>query len=379
MIKDSKLIGTVIAPPFDWGEFKVGDLFSVINSSGAIITENGGYPIVKAQSSNNGLTGKTDYYDMDYGLTIGMRGSFNVYIQEQPVALGTNVSGLILRDEDFKLNKKVLLFLATEITTYNYKNSKGYENYPTQSRLSTKDKFVLPITPQGEPDYEWMTRYVQKLEQKHVQELETYLQVSGLSDTVLSDEELTVLNKFRGGGVPTTEFKVGDLFDISSSTHKFNAQDVKIYETQVANSFPYIVRTEQNNGIRGFIIESLEFVNDANVFTLGQDTGTIFYQNTSFFTGDKIKVLKLKYYQLNRLIGMYFQTAVRKTLDTFSWGQSKFSTETLNDIIIQLPAQNNGQPDYEFMEVFMRAQEKLSIQKLDTFRQKQIQATQSFL
>ena len=76
------------------------------------------------------------------------------------------------------------------------------------------------------------------------------------------------LNK-RLENVKWGKFKLKDLFEIFSSKKIYHANQIdKIYDNHVVDSYPYIVRTTQNNGLRGYIKESKEtFEEDLNGHT----------------------------------------------------------------------------------------------------------------
>ena len=86
------------------------------------------------------------------------------------------------------------------------------------------------------------------------------------------------------------EFKLGDLFEIQSYKKRFDANKVEILKY---GKFPYVVRIASNNGQKGFINEDVKFLNEGNTISFGQDTATMYYQEKPYFTGDKIKILKL--------------------------------------------------------------------------------------
>ncbi|MBF4281139.1 hypothetical protein EAY27_29100, partial [Vibrio anguillarum] len=83
------------------------------------------------------------------------------------------------------------------------------------------------------------------------------------------------------------EYKVSDLFSVNTSKKRFDANKVTISPDK--EGYPYIVRQSTNNGRRGYIQESPEYLNENNTIAFGQDTATMFYQNEPYFTGDKIK------------------------------------------------------------------------------------------
>lgn len=92
------------------------------------------------------------------------------------------------------------------------------------------------------------------------------------------------------GTVKWGEFKLGDLFEVVSYKKCFDANKVAIIENR---GHPYIVRQSTENGRKGNIDEPIKYLNPGNTISFGQDTATMFYQEKPYFTGDKIKILKL--------------------------------------------------------------------------------------
>ena len=164
-------------------------------------------------------------------------------------------------------------------------------------------------------------------------------------------------------------FRLSQVFNLSSSKKKFNANMIEF-----GGKFPYVARGNSNNGIRGYITESEEFLNPANTISFGQDTATMFYQKEPYFTGDKIKVLHTKEVELDRYKALYLITSLRKSFSTFSWGSSSFNEKVLKETDVKVPIKNN-QIDYRFMSDFIRAVEKLVIKDLVIWADKKIAAT----
>ena len=157
------------------------------------------------------------------------------------------------------------------------------------------------------------------------------------------------------------DFKIEDLFDLATTKKKFNANDVSL-----GGIYPYVVRTSENNGIRGFITENECFLNEGNTISLGQDTATIFYQESPYFTGDKIKVLKSKY-KLNRQIACYYITCMRKSFAGFAWGVTSFNENVLKNITIHIPVTSAGDIDFAFMESRIREMEESRIREMEAY------------
>ena len=126
------------------------------------------------------------------------------------------------------------------------------------------------------------------------------------------------------------EYRLGDLFEILSSKKRFDANKVVIGD----KGHPYVVRTSQNNGIRGFIEADESYLNDGNTISFGQDTATMYYQPTPYFTGDKIKVLRPKFEQFTSRNAQFFISCLKKPFMSFSWGASSFNVKTLAQQVI---------------------------------------------
>jgi len=162
------------------------------------------------------------------------------------------------------------------------------------------------------------------------------------------------------------EYKLDDLFEILSSKNIYHANEIdKIFDNQVSNSYPYVVRTTQNNGIRGYIIEDELYANDENTLSFAQDTFSVFYQKQKYFTGNKVKVLKAKFDNQNERIMQYLTASFQKALSTFTWGIGS-TVETIAKTKIQLPIKN-GEINFSFMEQFIAELEAEHIAELEVY------------
>ncbi|HBA8925373.1 TPA: hypothetical protein J1246_004854 [Escherichia coli] len=124
-------------------------------------------------------------------------------------------------------------------------------------------------------------------------------------------------------------------------------------------SFPYVTRTENNNGIRGYIDENEDYLNPGNSISFGQDTATFFYQKNSYFNGRDIKVIQPKNFYFNRYNALYTVAMLRKSFCLFAWGET-FNMSRVNDVLVSLPVKGST-IDIKYMEAVNRAVEKLVI------------------
>ena len=163
------------------------------------------------------------------------------------------------------------------------------------------------------------------------------------------------------------EFRLGDLFEVNSSKKIFHANTLEnIYNEQISNSLPYVVRTTKNNGIVGYINENQIYANEANTLSFAQDTFTVFYQKQKYFTGNKVKVLKSKFDLKNSNVMHFLVACFQKVLANLSWGDGSTVT-SIKQIKIQLPINKDGDIDFEFMESFVAELEAERVAELEAY------------
>lgn len=145
------------------------------------------------------------------------------------------------------------------------------------------------------------------------------------------------------------EFVFGDVFDIQATS---SGIDKKKLFGGVGN-VPYLTRTDNNNGIDGFVeLQEASSLDEGNVITIGLDTQTVFYQESSFYTGQNIQVVKHK--KLNKYNALFIIRTIRILVQKFSWGSYGATLTRLRRGKLFLPIQSDGAPDWEFMEAYMR-------------------------
>lgn len=360
----------------EWGKYKLEDLFDTNNW---IYGKNkqwktrykndafNRYPVVSGITINNGINYYTEDIPNDSEifedcLTISTRGEYSgtVTYHEGKFVLANNI--LVMKMPGLTKNQK--LFIGSIINSLKYG---GYNNYPRIETLK-KDIIQLPVK-DNKIDFEFMESFISELEEDRISELEAYLQITGLEDYELTEEEKNVLNKYET--IEWNDYMVGDVFDICSTCKKFDANKINITES---DGYPYIVRMSSNNGCKGYINQNPIYLNDGNTFSFGQDTATIFYQEKPYFTGDKIKIMKSKTSNLNKKNALFFLTSMEKAFSKYSWGASRFNVDNLKKEIFKLPVKHLD-IDIEFMNLFISAISKLVIKDVVFYKNKKIELT----
>lgn len=158
----------------------------------------------------------------------------------------------------------------------------------------------------------------------------------GLEGNALSPRLAKLEKDFKQNGGKWREFKLGELFEVSSSKKIFHANQITIYNDEIPNSYPYVVRSTRNNGVRGYLCENRKYLNPANTLSFAQDTFSVFYQEKPYFTGNKVKILTPKFKPFTKIHALFFASIYQKVLETFTWGVGS-TEDDIKDIVISLP------------------------------------------
>lgn len=142
------------------------------------------------------------------------------------------------------------------------------------------------------------------------------------------------------------------LFPIHATSTGIDGINLKKGEDTV---LPYVTRTETNNGIARFISQvNLEYGKDkGGCISIGLDTQTAYWQPVDFVTGQNIHVLRSD--KLNFFSYQFLTVILRQQMKSkFNWGGNGATLSRLQKLKIMLPVNDTGEPDYQFMEDYIR-------------------------
>ena len=370
-----------------YSEYVIKELFDIHPTkaykytNAELFHKDGTTPVVTNTSKNHGRSGYSNFQPTEANIITfsdtGTKSPDSFFYQEGSFIGYAHVQGMYPYSK--KWSKNSLLYLIALL------KSKTAGEYDYSTKMTREDilnmKVVLPVDIDNNIDFAYMEDYISKLEEERISELEkernkkleNYLCVSGFDNCNLSAEEKYALYQFQKNLFKKRRYKIGGetgLFELTTTKKKFNANSVTFNGTH-----PYVARSSVNNGIRGHIDQDPAFLNEANTISFGQDTATMFFQEKPYFTGDKIKVLKYKDRPLTSRLACYLIANMRKAFSSFSWGQTSFNEDILNNVEITMPVTEKGDIDYLFIDLFMRVQEKLSIKDVVDWKDKIISVT----
>ena len=180
--------------------------------------------------------------------------------------------------------------------------------------------------------------------------------------------------EFTENGGQWCEFSLKDLFEVNSSKEIFHANQIKeIHAQEKENTYPYVVRSTLNNGIRGYIAQDKECLNPANTLSFAQDTFSVFYQEKPYFTGNKVKILVPKFTGFNKKLALFIVSIYQKALAHLTWGTGS-TTQSIQDTKIQLPAHKNGEIAFDFMQSYIKELENERVLELENEQKRELKA-----
>ena len=233
-----------------------------------------------------------------------------------------------------------------------------------------KEMYIFLPIKNHEIDFDFMEKFIAELEAERVAELEAYLEVTGLKDYKLTQKEECLL---RGGNSPVhwQGFKFREIFNQIKQGRRLKKED------QVKGNIPFVMAGVTNNGVANYISNPVACF-PKNSITI-DIFGNTFYRNYDFGAGDDTGVYwnTQKNYALESML--YFATVMRKTVaDKFSYGHKLRSSKSL-DFIMNLPITEDGKIDYEYMETYISAIQKIIIADVVRYADKKIAATKQII
>ena len=297
----------------------------------------GEIPYVSSSAINNGVD---DFIGNSEGvrkfgdcMTIANSGSVGkTFFHEYEFIASDHVTAL----KSLHLNKYTYMFIATIAQGLREKYS--FNREINEARIN-HEKITLPVDDSGQPDWPFMEEYMRERER---------LLLERYSREAEDESERVTLD-----GVTWGEFAIGDLFDFGRGK-VIDGDSVD----QVNGMTAYVTRTERNNGVNGFIdYEDASYLNTkAPVITIGNETAAPFVHTYPFYTGTNINILQPRAHASRNAL-IFIAECFRTQKSKYSYGYAASSTR-LKRQRIQLPIDEHGQPDYIFMEKFMRSHER---------------------
>ena len=322
-------------------------------------------PYLCASADDNAVSSYIDYKSefKEQGNCIFIGGkTFVVSYQESDFFSNDSHNlALYLSDEE-NATKPHLLFMASCIA-HSLGHKYTWGNSISKQKIET-DFVTLPVSAPGEIDFVFMENFIRELEEDRIRELVAYLKSSGLANNKLSGSERKVLDSF--GTIDWRVYNVKSLFGASTRGKRLKSED------RIPGSLPFVTAGEAEQGVSAFIGNTVE-VFKKNTTTIDM-FGSAKYRNCEYGADDHVAVVHTE--ELPSYAAMFVTAACHMAAHTgaFDYGRN-FYAKDADALNIMLPTSASGLPDYDYMNTFMRAVQKLVIKDVADFVANRISAT----
>lgn len=327
----------------NWKEFKVGELFTLERGKepSPKRVKDGVLPMINEINENNGIAkqGESESIFKKNAITISVNYASNVFYQPEEFIASVNI--LIIRNE--YINKYTGLFLAG-VLREKHKNY-DYVNKISKERLENED-ILLPATPSGDPDWDYMESYMKEMEEKAKERLDRL-------------EEMRKQEKKKIDVSGWGEFKVGDLFDVYLSKDDIQPKHLQEGDT------PLISSGKEKNGIVAYITDDNAKLWDSNTLTVDM-FGKVFYQNAPYYcvSHGRVNILYPKT-KLNEKVLQFVASVIEQvSANKYDFTDMCTAGKIKNDVLL-LPVTSAGTPDWDYMERYMSKMEEKAKKRLE--------------
>lgn len=118
-------------------------------------------------------------------------------------------------------------------------------------------------------------------------------------------------------------------------------------------NIPFVTSTDQNNGWTDFT--EVEAIHKGNTIGVNRNGSVAyaFYQPVPFCSTEDVHIFKPKF-EMNKYIGLFLATLIRQEKYRYNYGR-KWGIGRMKISTIKLPVDSKGQPDWDFMEKYIKS------------------------
>ena len=311
----------------------------------------GDIPYITSGSQNNGIgylvNSKNDTYDKGY-IAFNRNGAVGLaFYHPYWSVMGNDCRKLHLTDADE--NIYVGIFVATAISmqskSFSYSRKLG-------TGRANKLQIMLPVTDAGEPDFQFMEDYACELMAAKRKQYQQFVEKR------LESLELDMANMTGYSKAPKScQWKPVPIVSLFDRFEPGKGKGLNHLE-QSEQGITYIGATNRNNGIMCYVKDNgtaRKMMQEGNCigFIKNGDgsAGYAIYKQEPFISTSDVIYGYAKW--LNLYTGLFFVAAQDMIEHKYSHGYKRNAQHLKGDRVM-LPVTDDGQPDYDFMELFGR-------------------------
>lgn len=260
---------------------------------------------------------------------------------------GAGSSIIILYAKNFELNRFNALFISQAITkTASAKYSYGH--MASLDRIK-RDKIILPANKDGQPDFAFMSSFMQQIEKD----------ILGTTLRYFADKQ-QITPPHANNEINWQHFYIRDIFALLEAGKSKGLNHLKKDKRGIS----YLGATNLNNAVLDFVQPVSNMIQKGNCIAFirnGEGSmGYSVYKEEDFIATSDITVGYNK--NLNKYNAMFITTVADRIRGKYNFGYKR-SAQRLAKEILTLPVTPEGTPDWQYMESYMRHIESQQIVK----------------
>ena len=326
-----------------WGQFHIGDLFSVERPSARSKDdyEEGDVPFVASGAMNNGVMKcckpkENDKLDKPCITVSPVDGSafYQPFYFLGRGGAGSSVLLLCGEKNEAMSGQFVSCMISHTCSKYTYGHMGNKESIK-------REIIQLPITDDEAPDYQYMADYAKT---KRIALLERY--------RAYAKKSIAQLGEYRKiAGIEQKKwhaFQISEIFDILPGKRLVAAD-------ATPGNRPFIGALDNSNGVARFVSDTNVSL-DKNVLGVnynGNGMVISFYHPYECIFSDDVKRFHLKHHDDNAFVLLFMKVAILQQKSKFGY-LYKFNAERMANTRIMLPVTDDGTPDYDYMEQYAK-------------------------
>lgn len=327
----------------NWKPFYISELFEIENCKCSNVSQfsSGNIPYIGATNRNNGVL---KYIQND--LSKITQGNCIVFICDGDGSIGYNIykkenfigSTTLKVGRNKFLNKYIGLFITTVTdrarNIYNF----GYKRNETHLK---NEKIYLPMNNEGQPDYEFMEAYMREKENKLKNQYKQFISF-----------------RLKNECKKPNQSKEWKVFEIDKVFSYIKRGKRHISKNRKIGKIPYYSASSDNNGITDFIANPVFLIDKISI--VYSTFGDAYYSGNNYTASDEMNIFSNK--KINKYNALFIVQALKQNKNKYSFARKAFTNKILKDKIL-LPITKAGEPDYEYMENYMKYLEQQKLKQ----------------
>lgn len=322
----------------EWNNYLMPDIFKSIKRGKRLKKADhveGLIPYVSSTANNNGVDG---YIEAVKGtrvfedcISLANSGSVGKAFYE-PFKFVASDHVTSLKNESFDESQYLFISSTIEKQGSNF----NFNREINDARIK-KMQIMLPVTDDGEPDYDYMSEYVQEQKAAMIAKYRDYAekQIAEIGDYV----EIPALDEKEWGVISIPKY-----FEIN--------EPKQINKPELI----YISAKKDNNGFKGFTNEPKSQFSKGSLTwnKIGDGGAGLAYYHDYCYAMDTINVMSVKpKIHLNKYLGNFIARGLSQYFGVFNHGHT-LSKKRFEKTKVMLPVTDDGEPDFKYMEQYAK-------------------------